>query len=73
MDAKEVFIVSGTAPDVTYARAAAWQGLTQGLGPEPPEQWVLQQSTFTPGELTSGEFCVQYSIQFVHDPEEVAA
>ena len=75
---QEIFAVSGVAPDVTYARAAAWQGLLQILGTDPPESWALHRAMYNIGEIEAEEpdeaprVVCRYQIEIVRIPEEAA-
>ena len=74
----EQFIVSGVAPDVTYARAAAWQGLRGVLGPESDAQWALAQATYQLAQVADGvtgepsDAC-RYDIVMQRVPQEIEA
>lgn len=47
----ETFVVDGVAPDVRYARAAAWEGLRAILGGEDEEQWGFKTGQYTLAEV----------------------
>jgi hypothetical protein len=63
-EGKEMFVCSGVAPDVMYARAASYQGLLSVLGAESPESWELLDATYQPAEV-NGEAACNYQIRYV--------
>lgn len=71
---KEFFKVVGVAPDVTYARVAALNGLRSILGPESEELWELAQAEYAIAEVgESAERGCYYTITFARVREEVEA
>ena len=77
MKTQEMFTVSGVAPDVQYARAAAWNGLRLVLGSEDEEQWALTQAMYSITEVESEtgepEAACRYTITMARVNAEVEA
>lgn len=82
---QEVFVVEGVAPDVRYARAAAWEGLRQILGGDDEAQWGFALANYqltevldpTADEPTLGEppktvSACRYHIELARVEQEVA-